>query len=143
MAQVARVDSALHSFHRNKLSPDIMYIVLTTAVFANMFWLFMTYITGLSTAFFYFFSQIQSDSELDTSTDLNAEVFSSLPRSFKFNRSRFSDEFADGRAKRRESFGFPSTRLDESSNLLRMRANPSLGSSEPNLSGSCVSNNLS
>ena len=92
---------------------------------------------------FLFFSQIQSDSELDTSTDLNAEVFSSLPRSFKFNRSRFSDEFADGRAKRRESFGFPSTRLDESSNLLRMRANPSLGSSEPNLSGSCVSNNLS
>lgn len=103
----------------------------------------MTYITGLSTAFFYFFFQIQSDSELDTSTDLNSEVFSSLPRNFKLNRSRFSDEFADGRAKRRESFGFPSTRLDESSNLLRMRANPSLGSSEPNLSGSCVSNNLS
>lgn len=86
---------------------------------------------------------MQSDSELDTSTDLNSEVFSSLPRNFKLNRSRFSDEFVDGRAKRRESFGFPSTRLDESSNLLRMRANPSLGSSEPNLSGSCVSNNLS
>lgn len=86
-----------------------------------------------------FFFQPQSDSELDNSTDLNSEVFSSLPRNFKLNRSRLSDEFGDGRAKRRESFGFPSSRLDESSNLLRMRANPSLGSSEPNLTGSCVS----
>ncbi|KAL9951872.1 hypothetical protein ACROYT_G044611 [Oculina patagonica] len=83
-------------------------------------------------------SRSSSDSELDNSAELNSEVFSSLPRNFKLNRSRFSDEFnGDGRARRRESIGFPSARLDETSNLLRMRANPSLGSSEPNLTGSC------
>lgn len=82
---------------------------------------------------------LQSDSELDNSAELNAEVFSSLPRNFRLNRSRLSDDFAETRSKRRESFGFPSARLDETSNLIRMRANPSLGSSEPNLSGSCVS----
>ncbi|KAJ7351670.1 Microtubule-associated serine/threonine-protein kinase 4 [Desmophyllum pertusum] len=46
------------------------------------------------------FSADESDSELDNSAELS-EVFSSLPRGFKFNRSRFSDEFnGDGRAKR-------------------------------------------
>lgn len=84
------------------------------------------------------FPAYESDSELDNSTELNSEVFSSLPRNFRLNRSRFSDEFAETRSKRRESFGFPSARLDETSNLLRMRANPSLGSSEPNLTGSCT-----
>lgn len=83
------------------------------------------------------FSADESDSELDNSTELNSEVFSSLPRNFKLSRSRLSDEFCDGRLRRRESFGFPSSRLDETSNLVRMRANPSLGSSEPNLTGSC------
>ena len=85
---------------------------------------------------------LQSDSELDNSAELNSEVFSSLPRSFKLNRSRLSDEFCEGRMPRRESYCFPSSRLDETSNLVRMRANPSLGSSEPSLSGSCVSKTM-
>lgn len=84
------------------------------------------------------FSADESDSELDNSAEFNSEVFSSLPRNIKLNRSRLSDDFGDGRTRRRESYVIPPSRLDETSNLVRMRANPSLGSSEPSLTGSCT-----
>ncbi|XP_032239899.2 microtubule-associated serine/threonine-protein kinase 3 isoform X2 [Nematostella vectensis] len=53
---------------------------------------------------------------------------------FRFSRNRLSDDF--GGRWRGDSFS-QSARYEETSNLVRMRANPSLGNSEPNLSGSC------